>query len=198
MKNKLYLFIEGEWDKVFFETFLDKYLCNTFDFDEITYIEFAEDKAGMKSREWLHKLVSNGKANFLLCPDLDSEYDEIKRIEKIKKLTDEEFDIKKEEYKQIIQNKSFVIVKMIESWYLAGFNESFCSKMQLKFYPNTEKTNKSTFEQIAKQAKKTPLRLRDELTKTYKNNFSIEEAKQRNESFRKFFEKVRLQVKRLS
>jgi hypothetical protein len=40
--------------------------------------------------------------------------------------------------------------------------------------------------------------LRDMLTKTYRNNFSIEEAKERNKSFRKFFEKVADQSKRLN
>lgn len=195
MKNRLYLFIEGEWDKMFFETFLDKELRDRFDFDEITYIEFSEDK---KSREQLKKLVGGEKVNFLLCPDLDSKFDKDKKEKKIKKLINEEFNIEKEEHKKTVLDQSFVIVQMIESWYLAGFDEAFCKKMNLKFYPNTEDTNKSTFGQIAKQMNKTPLRFRDQLIKTYKSSFLIEEAKQRNESFRKFFEKVRRQTKRLS
>ena len=97
----------------------------------------------------------------------------------------------------MVHNKSFVVVQEIESWYLAGFNEAFCTKNKLKFYPNTEKANKSTFVQIAKQLSTSPLRLRDKLIQN-RSSFSIKEAKVRNESFRKFFEKVANQTKRLS
>ncbi len=194
MQKKLYLFIEGDWDKVFFETFLDDDLRKKYDFEEIMYIEFAERP---ESRTMLRRLVGEGKVNFLLCPDLDAEFDKGKRYAKIKKLAQQEFRIESEEDITTVQNKSFVVVQEIESWYLAGFNEAFCNKNKLIFYPNTEKTNKSTFVQIAKQLKKTPLRLRDELTKN-RSSFSIKEAEKRNESFRKFFEKVANQIKRLS
>jgi hypothetical protein len=192
MQKKLYLFIEGEWDKVFFETFLDEYLRKEYNFEEIIYFEFAED---LNPRAKLRELVREQRqVNFLLCPDLDSKYDEIKRIQKLKKLADGEFKV---EFEQI-KNKSFVIVQKIESWYLAGFNETFCNKKGITFYMDTEMTTKGTFEKIAKQLKKAPLRLRDELTRTYRNNFDIDEAKKRNQSFRKFFEKVANQSKRLS
>lgn len=191
MQKRLYLFIEGEWDRIFFETFLHDYLCDTYNFDEVSYVEFAEDS---NARLELQKLIGRGKVNFLLCPDLDEKFNKDKRIEKIKKLAAEEFKVDYEE----IKSKSFVIIQEIESWYLAGFNESFCTKKGILFYPDTADTNKGTFNKIAKQRKKTPLIFRDELTKTYRNNYSIEEAKERNESFRKFLEKVLIQVKRLS
>lgn len=202
MQNKLYLFIEGEWDRVFFEVFLHDYLCNTYNFEEIEYPEFAEN---LEPRAKLRQLVKEHKVNFLLCPDLDAGYDKLKmslkKIEKITKLANEEFRIEKEDDLEMIKNKSFVIVQEIESWYLAGFNEAFCNKAQFKnkfnFYPDTTKINKSNFDAIARQMNTSPLRLRDILTKIYRNNFSIEEAKKRNESFRKFFEKVSNQTKRL-
>ncbi|MEO0042744.1 MAG: hypothetical protein RL329_2192 [Bacteroidota bacterium] len=191
MQQKLYLFIEGEWDNVFFKIFLDDYLCNQYGFEEITYIEFSQT---LHSREALRKLVGQEKVNFLLCPDLDARYDKQKMIAKIKKLAEEEFNINFDD----VKNKSFVIVQEIESWYLAGFKKSFCDKQQITFYPNTEDANKGTFLKIAKQLKKTPLRLRFELTQTHRSHFSIDEAKQRNKSFRKFLEKVDAQIKRLS
>ena len=190
MQNKLYLFIEGPWDRVFFETFLDSYLRNEYDFEEIIYLEFAEN---LEPRAKLKQLVKEHKVNFMLCPDLDTLYDEVRRIERIKKLANEEFEVEFE----LIKNKSFVVVQVIESWYLAGFKEDFCKKKGIAFYQNTEETNKATFKEIARSLKKPPLRLRDELTQTYRNNFTIDEAKKRNESFRKFFEKVSNQTKRL-
>ncbi|MEO0040845.1 MAG: hypothetical protein RL329_293, partial [Bacteroidota bacterium] len=42
MKNKLYLFIEGEWDKIFFEVFLRDYLQKEYDFEAIELLEFSE------------------------------------------------------------------------------------------------------------------------------------------------------------
>lgn len=200
MQNKLYLFIEGEWDRMFFETFLDAYLCKKYNFEKITCIEFAEKP---ESREMLRRFIKEGKVNFLLCPDLDSEYKKGKegediRLEKIKKLAQQEFKLDSEEDIKTVQNKSFVVVQKIESWYLAGFNETFCNERKIAFYEDTEMTTKGTFIKIAKQLQKRPSMLRDMLRKTYRHKFSIEEAKERNQSFRKFFDKVESQTKRLS
>jgi hypothetical protein len=203
MQKKLYLFVEGEWDKVFFKTFLEARLCEDYDFEEIEYLEFAEN---LYPREKLRQLAKERKINFLLCPDLDAGYDklkmEIKKAEKISKLVREEFKIEEKEEIEMIKNKSFVIVQEIESWYLAGFDEDFCNKAQFRkqfdYHRDTTKTNKSTFETIARKLKTSPSVLRDMLTKTYRYNFDIEEAKERNESFRKFFAKVANQTKRLS
>ena len=88
----------------------------------------------------------------------------------------------------------------IESWYLAGFTLSFYEKLKIDqfFYNNTEQASKTVFKNIARTLRIDDVQLRDTLTKTYRSNFSIEEAKQRNESFRKFFEKVSSQIKRLN
>ncbi|MEY4936361.1 MAG: hypothetical protein RIS64_2720 [Bacteroidota bacterium] len=191
MKKKLYLFIEGEWDKIFFEVFLRDYLQKEYDFEAIELLEFSEN---LDSRAKLRTLAEQHHINFLLCPDLDGRYDDLKRIAKIRKLAIEEFKVTFE----MVKHKSFVIVQEIESWYLAGFKQSFCDKKQIKFYQNTEDTNKTTFKEIAKQLKKRPMQLRDELITTYRSHFSIQEAQIRNESFRKFLQKVEAQLKRLS
>jgi hypothetical protein len=191
MRKKLYLFVEGEWDKVFFEIFLHKHLNEMYGFEEIRYFMFAEDK---DVREQLRVMIEQKNINFLLCPDLDFQFDELMRLKKIKKLAEDVFKVETER----LEHKTFVIVQMIESWYLAGFNEDFCKKHGIDFFKNTEDTTKGTFIQMAKKLKKAPIRFRDDLTKVYCNHFSIEEAKERNESFRKFLEKISLQVKRLS
>jgi hypothetical protein len=188
----LYLFVEGEWDRIFFETFLCDYLLNKYPlaFDDIKCIEYSES---LSARSQFRALVKRNEANFLLCPDLDAQYDDSKRITKIRKLATEEFKV---EY-ETIKDKAFVIVQEIESWYLAGFKQSFCEKKRIKFYPNTAITNKTTFENIADKINIPPSRLRDILVSN-KNLYFIEEAKERNESFSKFLEKVASQAKKLS
>ena len=190
----LHLFVEGKHDMVFYKAFLDKRLREIFGFKEINYYPYAEEKT--KEREKLIRIISqNPKSNYLICSDLDKEFNEDLRKEKIKYVSNM-FHLDEE----TLEHKIFAVVIEIESWYLAGFTQEFYEKLKIGqfYYKNTEQASKSTFKDIAKTLRIDEVQLRDKLSITYRYNFSIEEAKERNKSFRKFFEKVANQIERLS
>lgn len=190
---ELHLFLEGKHDIVFYQAFLDEYLRDFFGFKEIYYYPYAEK---MIERKRLIDLIKqNAKANYLICADLDAEFDEDIRQRKIEELANT-FNIEIE----VLQHRIFAVVVEIESWYLAGFDKDFYNKLGILayYYENTEEITKGVFKKIVKSIRIDEIQFRDKLTRIYRNNFSIEEAKERNESFRKFLEKIELQIKRLS
>jgi hypothetical protein len=190
---ELHLFVEGKYDILFYKAFLDRYLRETFQFNEIFYYPYAEKQA---EREKLVQIIKrNPKSNYLICSDLDAEFDETIRQQKIKMLANT-FKIDSE----IVQHKVFAVVIEIESWYLAGFDKAFYQEQKIEdyYYKDTEQTTKGVFKKIVKMLKIDEFQWRDRLTKMYKHRFCIEEAKNRNESFSKFLQKVAIQIKQLS
>lgn len=195
MKNalELHLFVEGKDDILFYKAFLDRYLRETFQFDDIFYYPYAEKRS---EREKLIQIIKrNPKSNYLICSDLDTEFDKTSREQKIKILANT-FKIDP----AILEHKVFAVVIEIESWYLAGFDKAFYQEQKIEdhYWEDTEKTTKGVFKKILKLLKIDDFQWKDRLTRTYKNRFCIEEAKNRNESFGKFLKKVEIQIKQLS
>jgi hypothetical protein len=190
---ELHLFVEGKHDIIFYQVFLDKYLRDFFGFKEIYYYPYAEKI--MERKRLILLIKQNAKANYLICADLDAEFDEELRKKKIESLANT-FEIEVE----TLAHRVFAVVVEIESWYLAGFDKDFYNKLGILeyYYENTEEITKGNFKKIVKSLRIDEVQFRDKLVRIYRNNYSIEEAKERNESFRKFLEKISIQVKRLS
>jgi hypothetical protein len=191
----LHLFVEGKHDVAFYKAFLHKRLCEDFGFRDILYYPYSEKKT-LERQKLIRIIISqNDRANYLICSDLDKEFNEDLRKKNIKYVSNL-FNIDEE----TLEHRIFAVVIEIESWYLAGFTQEFYEKLKIGrfYYKNTEQTTKGTFKKIAETLGIDEVEFRDKLIRTHRVHFSIEEAKERNESFRKFFEKVANQIKRLS
>ena len=85
----------------------------------------------------------------------------------------------------MIKIKIIVVVKEIESWYLAGLDNKVCKQLKIKNFPNTEKVTKEEFNSLIPKKFTSRIDFMLEILK----NFSIEIAKKKNTSFRYFVEK---------
>ena len=199
---KLYIFVEGEHDEDFFKKILNQELNRKY--GELECKRYGENN--FKERKLIKNIINKKQNNFIFCLDLDKNKESIKKEEvanyfdigkvsskkekkqgkklKKKKILKEEFQIEFSD----IENKMYVVVQMIESWYLAGFDTNFCTKKHIEFYPDTEEITKGTFKKIARELRKDPDRIRDELIRSGK--FSISEARNRNKSFDNFCQKI--------
>ena len=92
-----------------------------------------------------------------------------------------------ERYSWLDRSKSYVIVKEIESWYLAGVTADFSKPFKIPDYKTTDNITKQQFNAII------PKRLYDSRINFMQDIlkiFSVEEATVKNRSFEYFMRKV--------
>ncbi|MFK7980724.1 MAG: hypothetical protein AB8G86_12135 [Saprospiraceae bacterium] len=89
-------------------------------------------------------------------------------------------------------NKIWIVTDAIESWFLAGFNKSFCDREKLSFKQNTEKINKEVFDKLEISQKRKRRKSHDQLIDLLirkKDDFTFQEVIEgkRNESLARFY-----------
>jgi len=89
-----------------------------------------------------------------------------------------------EKYKDLEKDKVIIVVKSIESWYLAGINKESCKELKIKYYENTSNVNKQNFSGLIPKEYGSRIDFMSEELKY----FNIGEAKKRNESFKYFYD----------
>ena len=96
---------------------------------------------------------------------------------------------RKEEIETILKNiekeKIIVVIKEIESWYLAGLNNTENKKFRIPIFSVTDTITKEQFNSLIPQTFNSRIAFLLEILR----NFSIEIAKRKNKSFRYFIEK---------
>jgi len=180
-KKVLNILIEGKDDEVFFKTFIEERSCfqnsknSDYKYDIFVYHK-CRTMSDKQVRDIIKTIVEKNE-DYEVFVDLDTHGQ----------------DERKKEFKKrygVSTDKIHLVIKLMEGWLLAGFDETFCNRYKLKFIQNTEQTTKKEFERIAKLAygkKGTPKQLRKLLTITKKADFSFQEGIKRNNSLAKFY-----------
>lgn len=169
--KRLYVWVEGLDDKRFFEKVLIPSLKAQYEYVQI--IEYAE----MRKKEinnYIKSIKAMEGADYIFLADIDNFPCVTKRKEKIKS-----------EYKNILSNKIIVVVKEIESWYLAGLNGQACKKMRIKNCSQTDSITKEKFNSLIPKKFTSRLNFMLEILA----RFSIDVAEQKNKSFKYFMAK---------
>ena len=91
--------------------------------------------------------------------------------------------VKKKSYGD--KDKIIVVIKEIESWYLAGLDNEVCRQLKINNFADTDNVTKEKFNALIPKKFTSRIDFMLEILK----NFSIEIAKQKNNSFRYFVEK---------
>jgi hypothetical protein len=87
--------------------------------------------------------------------------------------------------RNIDEDRIVVVIKEIESWYLAGLGSVETKKFKIRSFSGTDSITKERFDSLIPRTVDSRI---DFLLETLKS-FSIETAKQKNKSFRYFIEK---------
>jgi len=168
----LFIWVEGDDDERFFNKvlvpkFLEKY-------SGVKIIKYATMK-----REKVDNFIKSIKA-------MGADYIYLTDINNSPCVT-----AKKEEthskYKNIDNEKMIVVIKEIESWYLAGLDNKVCRQLKINNFADTDTDNVTKEKFNALIPKKFTSRI-DFMSEILKY-FSIEIAKQKNNSFQYFVEK---------
>lgn len=152
-------FVEGPSDELFIES-----LFSDIEKNVVQYSNKKNDKIN-KHIQTLDKM--NEKYFFLF--DTDTKKPNVKLQEKINQI------------KSLNKNNCFPVIIEIESWFRAGCSDNLCKKYKIKSITNTEGYGKEKMQSEFKT---------EHLTSIFQeilNNFSIDSAKQLNNSFKVFF-----------
>lgn len=179
--NKLFIFVEGYNDKIFFE----KIILPRF---QERYVSVSiRMYAGEKKPEMI-TFVHN-----LKLANLDYIFVADKNSERIC-ITTKKQDI--HQTYEVDTEKIIVVTKEIESWYLAGLTEENSHKWGLPVLENTDSIGKKKFEEYVRHIRKNSTYRTAPKPKSLLNEiltvFSIKTAKQKNASFEYFTEKYQL------
>ncbi len=176
--KELIVWVEGEDDRKFFERVLNPLFGKKYDIIKILIYSGGQYKS-RKGKERIIKFINsinkmNQKRksihNYIFVSDINSSSSILSKKNAIKRIIT-----------NIDEDKIAIVIKEIESWYLAGLNKTVCKEIGIKItrnYNDTETINKEKFYQLMpSQHEKVPLLLE------ILNNYSISLAKKRNNSF---------------
>lgn len=168
--KKLYIFVEGNDDELFYRKIILPLFKNLY--DDVEVLKYAQWKK-QKVELFIQSIITLGfdyifTADIDLCPTVNDK----KRVIKSR-------------FNTVENPKITIVIQEIESWYLAGLDEQYARKYKLKIPDNTNLITKEDFNMIYPMHFKSRIDFMYELLKV----FSIETALNKNISFNYFYNK---------
>ncbi len=162
--KQVFLWVEGTDDSMFFDRIVKPMLQTRYDYVKI--VEYAQmDKKTMKK---FFRSMKEMKADHLFIADADMAPCATAKEERLGM---------KHDYLE--QDKTIVVVKEIEGWYLAGLNKATSDRLRVPFVPKTDNLAKQDFDRGIPKKFDSRLDFMLEIL----NSFSVDTAKKRNKSF---------------
>lgn len=169
MKERLYIFVEGNDDELFFKTIIVPLFKKIYQIVEI--IKFAQMKK-IKVENFIFS-INTLKFDYLLFADID--YHKSVHQKKI---------YIQERFTNINLELVYIVIKEIESWYFAGLSDELSRDFGILPMKNTNDLVKEQFNLLYHHRFKSRIDFMIEILK----NYSIEIAKKKNDSFNYFTE----------
>ena len=167
--NILYLFVEGTDDERFFESVIKPKFEGKYDYVEMM-------KYAHKSTKYIFNFLKTIKSmnnSYIYFSDInDTPCITLKKQEIL------------ETYKNIDKDRIVIVIKEIESWYLAGLNEKDSKKLTKRSFKSTDTITKEQFNTF-RPKNESRINFMIELL----NVFSRDTAIQKNNSFSYFMKK---------
>ncbi len=177
--REIYFFVEGSDDERFIKATViplinKKYRCSLHQY------------SGMpkkKVESFLKSINAMSFADYIFLRDINNSPCLIQKKESLKKIYKRSLD----------ENKIVIVIKEIESWYLAGLDEQKSKELGIKYLRSTDDIKKEDLNNI--QPDKFDSRI-DFMTEVLKR-FLIETAKSKNKSFQYFMGKLQTRFEKV-
>ena len=173
IKNRLVILVEGNRDEDFIEWIVKPILIGAQKYYNVIPYKFARMPKNI-NKSYI-KTVVNMNDDILCLTDITGF--PCKRAKKEQ--------VQRDHIGYIGEDKVIIVIREIESWYLAGLSQSCCRRLRIDYYDRTDNIDKEKFHQIIAKSKFKPKwacaleMLRD---------YEVMLAKQKNRSFNYFHE----------
>ncbi len=163
--NRLWVLVEGSDDKRFFESILKPRLISRYDF--IQTWEYAQEPS-KRIKAFLNSILKM-KSGYLCLADINDN----------PCVTAKKNSIKRKLKKAIQTERIMVVVREIESWYLAGLDDKSSQELNIRVPTKTDYVTKEQFNSLIPNRFDSRIDFMIEALK----RFSVETARQKNKSF---------------
>ena len=167
--KRLFIWVEGDDDIRFFDRIIKPVFEKKYNFVEVRACAQLKKK---KIANFI-KSIKAMKADYIYVADINNSPC---------------ITAKKQKIKNIEQNRIIIVIKEIESWYLAGLSSEDSEKFKIRPFKTTDNVNKEAFDKLRPKSFDSRLDFMLEILKY----FSIEIAKEQNQSFKYFIKKYKL------
>lgn len=166
----LFIFVEGEDDERFFRRIIQPEYEKKY--ASVMLWKYAKTKKE-KVLNFL-KSIKSMNADYIFITDINLAPCISNRKQKMQ-----------DKFTGLDEDRIVVVIKEIESWYLAGLSDDFLRQFKIPFYSETENITKEQFNNLIPRKFNSRISFMVEIL----DYFSIEIATQKNRSFKYFFEK---------
>jgi len=172
-RGGLYIFVEGNDDERFFKSIIENKLKEKYGW--VAFYKYANSNKE-KVNKFLKVLKTNG-IDYIFTADINTS-----------PCVSAKKDLIKSRYKEVDYDKIIVVIKEIESWYLAGLDENACKDLEIKNFITTDNITKEQFNSLIPKKFFSRIDFMKEILK----KFSVEVARTKNKSFRYFTNKYEI------
>jgi len=170
--KRLWVLLEGNDDERFFERVIKPIFEKTYDF--VRLWQYTQ-KRTIKVEDFLRSIKSMG-SDYFFWGDINS----------LPCVTAKKEDAIVSYGQMLDAGNIIVVIREIESWYLAGLNDRSCKQLGTKAFRKTDNITKEQFDRLI--TKKFDSRI-DFMVEVLKR-FSVNTAKQKNKSFAYFMSRI--------
>lgn len=170
--SEIYFFVEGPDD----EKFIRAVVKPAIDKRHCCFLYKKSRKSTKKIKEFLRSIQSMVFANYLFIEDINRSPCVTAKKQALRNRYEPRLD----------ENRIIVVVKEIESWYLAGLDNNDCERLGIRIFPKTDNITKEQFNELIPGTFRSRIDFMAEVLK----RFSLETAKQKNKSFDYFMSRI--------
>lgn len=170
--RRLWVLLEGNDDERFFEGIIKPKLSPQY--NSIQVWQYAQEPP-KRTKNFL-KSIKAMNSDYFFCADINDSPCVIAKKQNIESKYGRRIDI----------NNILVVIKEIESWYLAGLDDRACEELEIRRFHSTDNITKENFDDLRSDKFDSRIDFMAEILK----RFSIETATQKNASFKFFMQKI--------
>jgi len=173
----MFFWVEGPDDQRFFQKIIQPLFERTY---LVVHVRQYSNMKKVKRNQFITGIIGMGD-DYVIVGDINSS----PCVTGAKEILLEKFGFCDEEPRVINADRLMVIVREIESWYLAGLSDLQCSKFGVSILENTDSVTKGQFDRMIPHTFDSRVDFLMEILKV----FSRDTAKQKNQSFGYFMTK---------
>ena len=175
--KRLYIWVEGDDDERFFEKVIGPLFAKSYNHVHFVQYRQMQTKKVNAFLKTIKRLRSAGDAAYIFTSDINRQPCVTTKKKRLLKL-----------YAGLDRDCVAIVIREIESWFLAGLTKKACSQLGIQAFSHTDDVTKEQFNKLRRDKYDSRVDFQQEILKL----FDLGTARRKNTSFDYFVRKYRL------